>query len=76
MVTFTEIKSDIKPVVLTPTQSSKYIGIDTNTDALKASRSTGILWGVKAPEFIKAGNKKILYRVTVLDKWLEQFQSY
>ncbi len=55
--------TEIKPVVLTPTQASKYIGIDTKTDALKASRSTGMLWGVEAPAFIKAGKKKVLYPV-------------
>ena len=66
----------INPPVLSPIKASQHLGIDTNKDALKASRSTGILWGVKAPQFIKAGSKKILYRVDVLDEWLSQFQSY
>ena len=61
---------------LTPHQASVYIGIDTDGDALKASRSTGTLWGVPAPKFIKAGNKKILYLVSDLDEFLAQFQSY
>lgn len=68
--------TNIKPIVLTPIQAGRYIGIDTETDALKASRSTGILWGVKAPEYIKAGSKKILYRVSALDEWMKQFKSY
>ena len=61
---------------LTPHQASVYIGIDTDSDALKASRSTGTLWGVNAPKFIKAGKKKVLYRVSDLDEFLAQFQSY
>ncbi len=69
------ITPQIKPPVLPPIPASQYLGIDTDKDALKSSRSTGILWGVKAPEFLKCG-RKILYRVETLDKWLEQFQGY
>ena len=61
---------------LTPHQASIYIGIETEGDALKASRSTGILWGVCAPKFIKAGPKKVLYRVCDLDEFLSQFAFY
>ena len=67
---------NITPTVLTAHQASRYIGIDTKTDALKKSRSTGILWGVQAPMFIKAGPKKILYRKTDLDDFINQFDSY
>ena len=67
---------NIKPAVLTPQQAGNYIGIDSETDALKSSRSTGILWGVASPKFIKAGSKKVLYRVSDLDNFLAQFESY
>lgn len=61
--------------VLSPIKASKYLGIDTETDALKSSRSTGILWGVTAPEFLKCG-RKVLYRVEILNEWLEQFEHH
>lgn len=67
---------NINPVVLTPQQASNYIGINSEGDALKSSRSTGVLWGVSAPKFIKAGSKKVLYRVSDLDNFLSQFESY
>ena len=68
--------NNITPAVLPPNLASKYIGIDTDCDALKGSRSTGVLWGVTAPRFIKAGSKKILYRISDLDEFLDQFESY
>jgi len=67
---------NIKPAVLTPHQASNYIGIDTDADALKSSRSTGILWDATAPKFIKVGSKKVLYRISDLDDFLAQFESY
>ncbi|MBT3812581.1 MAG: hypothetical protein HOE45_05385 [Gammaproteobacteria bacterium] len=67
---------DIQPIVLNPNQASNYIGINTAGDALKSSRSTGILWGCTAPKFIKAGSKKVLYRVTDLDIFISQFEAY
>jgi len=67
---------DINPAVLTPRQASNYIGIDTDAGALKSSRSTGILWETTAPKFIKAGSKKVLYRISDLDAFLAQFESY
>jgi len=65
----------IKSPVLTPAQASQYIGINTQSDALKASRSTGQLWGVAPPPFMKCG-RKVLYKVSDLDEWLSQFTSY
>jgi len=62
--------------MLTPQQATQYIGIDSKADALKNSRSTGVLWGVQAPKFIKAGPKKILYKRSDLDEFLAQFDSY
>lgn len=67
---------NINPAALTPQQASNYIGINSEGDALKSSRSTGVLWGVSAPKFIKAGSKKVLYRVSDLDNFLAQFESY
>ena len=61
---------------LTPHQASVYIGIDTDGDALKVSRSTGTLWGLNAPKFIKAGSKKVLYLKEDLDEFLAQFERY
>lgn len=67
---------NINPAVLTPQQASNYIGINSEGDALKSSRSTGVLWGVSTPKFIKAGSKKVLYRISDLDIFLAQFESY
>jgi len=39
---------------------------------LKLSRHTGLLFGVKAPEYIKRG-RSIVYRKSTLEKWLAQF---
>lgn len=60
----------------TPIQASQYIGIDSDSDALKASRSTGLLWGMTAPVFRKAGTKKIIYLRTDLDAFLEQLEGF
>lgn len=40
--------------------------------ALKNSRSTGILAGVKSPKYIKIG-RKIFYPQDYIDEWLSQF---
>jgi len=61
---------------LTPAQATKYIGIDSDGDALKTSRSTGQLWGMTAPRFRKAGTKKIVYLRTDLDAFLDQLEGY
>jgi len=66
----------MNPAVVSPREATKYIGIDSDSDALKVSRSTGLLWGVEAPKFIKAGSKKVLYRISDLDAFLAQFESY
>lgn len=60
----------------TPKQASSYIGIDSQNDALKASRSTGQLWGMTAPKFRKAGKKKIVYLRTDLDAFLAQLEGF
>ena len=43
--------------------------------SLKISRRTGMLWGMPAPEFKKAGRKVIYLRAT-LDKWVENLPTY
>ena len=58
--------------ILTPKQATKFIGIESDQDALKASRSNGTLWGVTAPPFLKCG-RKVLYKRSELLKWLDQF---
>ncbi len=60
----------------TPKQACAYIGIDSEGDALKASRSTGQLWGMTAPKFRKAGTKKIIYLRKDLDTFLEQLEGF
>jgi|GEM_PF-6211952 len=67
----------VSPPVVSAIGATKYLAIETNkpnTDGLKTSRSTGTLWGVKAPPFLKCG-RKVLYRITDLDEWLAQFQK-
>ena len=67
---------DIQQAAFTPAQASQYIGIDTDSDALKASRSTGLLWGIDAPPYKKAGSKKVIYLKTDLDAFLDKLPSY
>jgi len=59
----------------TPKQASRFIGIDSDTDSLKTSRSTGVLWGLPAPKFCKAGLKKVIYKRKDLIEFLDQFDS-
>jgi len=66
----------IQQAAFTPIQAANYIGIDTDTDALKSSRSTGILWGITAPLYKKAGVKKVIYLKADLDSFLTELPSY
>jgi len=61
---------------LTARQASQYIGIETEGDALKPSRSSGTLWGLDAPRFIRAGNKKIIYLKADLDAFLDGLETF
>lgn len=61
---------------LTSTQSSIYLGINSDGDPLKVARSTGLLWGAPAPKFRKVGPRKILYLKSDLDEFLGQFPAY
>ncbi len=67
---------NIEPAALTAKQAAQYIGIDTDTDALKSSRSVGILWGVPSPKFIKTSARKVLYLRSDLDEFLSQFERH
>jgi len=60
----------------TPKQASKFIGIDSDADSLKAARSTGVLWGLPAPKFCKAGTKKVIYKRKDLIAFLDGLESY
>lgn len=67
----------IHPPVLAPPDAALYLGIRSKGgDPLKSSRSTGLLWGVPAPSFIKAGASKIIYPVLGLDEFLARFKIY
>lgn len=52
--------------------AAKYLGFSPST--LNNSRYTGLLGGVKAPNFVKLG-KTIRYKKPSLDKWLSQFKE-
>ena len=54
--------------------AAAYIGSTAAT--LKNSRCTGNLWGVEPPKFTRIGTKKIIYRKTDLDNFLDQFDSF
>jgi len=55
-------------------QASKYLKINEGlSDALRMSRSTGKLWGLDAPKFLK-GAAKVLYRKSDLDAFISKMQ--
>ena len=66
--------SPLPAVVLTSLQASNYLGC--SGDVLKLARVSGALWSNPAPQFLKAGTRKILYRKVDLDNFLEQFKTY
>jgi hypothetical protein len=49
--------------------------LKSTANTLKNSRSTGILWGVPAPKYLKCG-RRILYRFSELDNWINQFGEF
>ena len=57
---------------LTNNESADFIGCSPNT--LKMSRSTGKLFGVNAPSYIKLG-RAVRYKVETLEEWLSQFDE-
>ncbi len=59
--------------LLTSKEAAIYLGCAPNT--VKLSRSTGQLLSVKAPAYLKMGNKAIRYKLATLEAWLSQFEE-
>ena len=45
--------------------------LKTNPQVIKDSRSCGLLFGRKAPEFIRIGERKLLYARAEIIRWIE-----
>ena len=60
----------IQKNLLANKEAATYLGCAPNS--LKLSRSTGLLFSVPAPAFVKMG-KTVRYKVSTLDTWLDQF---
>ncbi len=67
------VEIDEYAAALNSRNAAKYVG--TADATLKQSRCTGLLFGVTAPEFKKAG-RKIIYLRQTLDEWLRNLPSY
>ena len=63
-------KINIKKNLLTSNEAAIYLCCSANS--LKTSRVTGQLLSVAAPAYLKMG-VTIRYKLSTLDKWLEQF---
>ena len=59
--------------ILLPTKEAAFL-IGCSVFSLRNSRSTGQLFGVKAPPYEKRGNR-CFYRRKRLDKWNAQFEE-
>lgn len=53
--------------------AAKILGCAETT--LRSSRTRGILFGKPTPEFEKLGNLKVIYRPSVLEKFMAQFKA-
>jgi len=53
-------------------QVSSENGVSHNS--IRASRSTGLLWGQQAPTYLKIGTK-VLYKREVIEAWFAQFEQ-
>ena len=62
----------IQKNLLVSKDAATYLGCAPNS--LKLSRSTGLLFSVKAPAYLKMG-KSVRYKVATLDTWLSQFDE-
>ena len=62
--------SPIKKEILTSKEAAVYLGCALNS--LKLSRSTGLLFSVRAPAYMKMGYS-VRYNLSTLDAWLSQF---
>jgi len=63
---------DLPDIRLDTNHSATFIGCAPTS--LKLSRVTGTLGGVAAPMYRKIG-RKVVYDLTVLVEWLEQFEN-
>ncbi len=54
------------PAMLNNTAAAEIIG--TTPETLKRSRSTGLLWGLPAPAYRKAG-RRVVYHPSDLSDW-------
>ena len=54
--------------------AAHYIGVDPDT--MKASRISGILHNRMAPLFVPLGNRKIVYKVEILDAWIDEMEQF
>jgi predicted DNA-binding transcriptional regulator AlpA len=57
----------------TSKEAAEYLGLKETS--LRNSRVNGVLCGWTAPQHIKLGNKKILYRKEVLDEWIDEIDA-
>jgi len=48
----------------------------TSPSVIKQSRATGTLWGNPAPRFMKVGARKVLYKQSDLEVFINQFDTY
>jgi hypothetical protein len=60
----------IEPTLFNEKQSGEFLSISHNT--LRSGRVTGMVWGVKAPVYIRIGSR-IRYRKVDLIEWVAQF---
>ena len=58
------------PKYLTTAQLAERL--HTNPQLIRASRTTGILFGLPSPLFIKFGSAKILYKMVDIEAYEEQ----
>jgi predicted DNA-binding transcriptional regulator AlpA len=56
-------------LLLKSKQAANFLGI--NDDVLRKSRSTGTLFGLPAPKYIKLG-RLVRYEASTLDAWVRQ----
>ena len=49
--------------------------LKTNPSVIKASRSSGILFDRTPPPFIRLGDRKLLYKLSEVTHWINQFPT-
>ena len=68
------IVKQMNPAALNTEQAAKYIG--SSKSELDKSRISGELGGVEPPEFFRIGQRIVRYRVTDLDRWLDEQKTF